>query len=102
MFGLGIFGTGVLTLLTPVAAEYGGLWAVFAVRIIEGLTEGVSYPAMHAVFCKWAPPLERSRMVSWAYSGSLIGNTFTQFSRSDSQHLQLFRYHHCLSRRGVS
>ena len=72
VFGLGIFGTGVFTLFTPLAADL-TLWLVVVVRALEGVTEGVSYPAMHAVFCKWAPPQERSRMTSWTYSGAYAG-----------------------------
>lgn len=32
-----------------------------AIRIVEGIFEGVTFPCIHAVFSKWAPPHERSR-----------------------------------------
>ena len=38
------------------------------------LLQGVTYPAMHALLGKWAPPLERSRMATIALSGAYIGN----------------------------
>ena len=31
--------------------------------------QGVSYPAMHALWGKWAPPLERSRLAGISYAG---------------------------------
>ena len=34
----------------------------------------VTYPAMHALLGKWAPPLERSRMATMALCGAYIGN----------------------------
>lgn len=41
IFGLGIGATAILTLLTPLAAK-GSFWLLLAVRIIEGVFEGVS------------------------------------------------------------
>lgn len=41
LFGLGIGCTAILTLLTPIAAKY-SFWMLLAVRIIEGVFEGVS------------------------------------------------------------
>ncbi|XP_055531707.1 sialin [Wyeomyia smithii] len=72
VFGIGIGVTAILTLLTPVAAE-GGLGALIAVRVIEGIFEGVTFPCIHAVWSKWAPPSERSRMVSIAFAGNYAG-----------------------------
>lgn len=60
VFGAGIFSTAVLTLLTPLAAN-GGVYVLMAVRVVEGIFEGVTFPCIHAVFSKWAPPHERSR-----------------------------------------
>nr|CAD7201137.1 unnamed protein product [Timema douglasi] len=34
---------------------------------------GVTYPCIHAVWARWAPPLERSRMASLAFAGSYVG-----------------------------
>lgn len=35
--------------------------------------KGVTFPCMHSVWSKWAPPLERSRIATLAFSGSYIG-----------------------------
>ncbi|CRL06625.1 CLUMA_CG019443, isoform A [Clunio marinus] len=72
VFGLGIFMTAVFTLLTPLAANM-GVYVLVAVRIIEGVFEGVTFPCIHAVWAKWAPPLERSRMASIAFAGNYAG-----------------------------
>jgi len=31
--------------------------------------QGVTFPAMHAMLGKWAPPLERSMMATLAFAG---------------------------------
>ncbi|XP_069462354.1 sialin isoform X2 [Ambystoma mexicanum] len=72
LMGFGILGTAVFTLLTPIAAELGVGYLV-AVRALEGLGEGVTFPAMHAMWASWAPPLERSRLLSVSYAGAQLG-----------------------------
>lgn len=49
VFGLGIGMTAILTLLTPIAAN-SSLSALIAIRVVEGVFEGVSYPCIHAVW----------------------------------------------------
>ncbi len=41
--------------------------------MIEGLGEGVTFPVMHAMLAHWAPPLERSKMATFTYAGSMVG-----------------------------
>ncbi|OCT78351.1 hypothetical protein XELAEV_18029460mg [Xenopus laevis] len=72
LLGFGILGTAVFTLLTPLAADLGAGWLI-AVRALEGLGEGVTFPAMHAMWARWAPPLERSRLLSLSYAGAQLG-----------------------------
>lgn len=81
--------TAVLTLITPAAAN-SSLYALIAVRVIEGLFEvinlnckcnifnflsfkGVTYSSLYEMWSKWAPPYERSRMVVAAFTGNYIG-----------------------------
>ncbi|XP_064652754.1 sialin-like isoform X2 [Lineus longissimus] len=71
-FGLGVLTTGILTLLTPLAAKT-NVYLFIVLRVLEGIGEGVTYPTMHAMMGKWAPPLERSRLLSVAYAGGQIG-----------------------------
>ncbi|KAG9493738.1 sialin isoform X2 [Eleutherodactylus coqui] len=72
LLGFGILGTSVLTLLTPLAADLGAGYLI-AVRALEGFGEGVTFPAMHAMWSSWAPPLERSRLLSLSYAGAQLG-----------------------------
>jgi len=72
LYGLGALCTSIFTLLTPLAARLGWKYLV-AVRIIEGLGEGVTFPAMNSLFSDWAPPLERSRLSTIAFSGAQLG-----------------------------
>ncbi|KAM9339820.1 sialin [Symphorus nematophorus] len=70
--GLGVLGTAALTLLTPLAAQLGAYW-LFALRALEGFGEGVTFPAMMAMWARWAPPLERSRLMTLSGSGANFG-----------------------------
>ncbi|KAF0041268.1 hypothetical protein F2P81_007166 [Scophthalmus maximus] len=68
VFGAAIFLTSVLNMFIPSAARvhYG---CVMFVRILQGLVEGVTYPACHGMWSKWAPPLERSRLATTSFCG---------------------------------
>ena len=68
IFGIGILATAVLTLLTPVTAYAGKEWFI-VLRVIEGLFEGVTFPAMQAMMAKWLPLTERSILASYIYAG---------------------------------
>ncbi|XP_068595981.1 vesicular glutamate transporter 3 [Brachionichthys hirsutus] len=72
VFGAAIFLTSVLNMFIPSAARvhYG---CVMFVRILQGLVEGVTYPACHGMWAKWAPPLERSRLATTSFCGSYAG-----------------------------
>ncbi|KAM3858581.1 sialin [Diretmus argenteus] len=70
--GGGVLSTAALTILTPFAAELGVHW-LFALRALEGFGEGVTFPAMMAMWARWAPPLERSRLMTLSGSGSNFG-----------------------------
>ncbi|KAM9481679.1 vesicular glutamate transporter 3 isoform 1-T1 [Clarias gariepinus] len=72
VFGAAIFLTSVLNMFIPSAARvhYG---CVLFVRVLQGLVEGVTYPACHGMWSKWAPPLERSRLATTSFCGSYAG-----------------------------
>lgn len=55
--------TAVCSLLMPTAAKihYG---AMIALRSIQGIASGLTWPAMYAVIGHWIPPVERSRFMS--------------------------------------
>ncbi|CAL8325586.1 unnamed protein product [Gadus morhua 'NCC'] len=72
VFGAAIFLTSTLNMFIPCAARnhYG---TVIFVRILQGLVEGVTYPACHGIWSKWAPPMERSRLATISFCGSYAG-----------------------------
>ncbi|XP_036422476.1 sialin [Colossoma macropomum] len=70
--GGGVLCTAVLTLLTPLAAQLGARW-LFALRALEGFGEGVTFPAMMAMWACWAPPLERARLMTLSGAGGNFG-----------------------------
>ncbi|PSN50732.1 Vesicular glutamate transporter 2 [Blattella germanica] len=72
LFGLGVAISALITLLTPALAA-ANLYLLVLGRVVEGLAEGVVYPSIHAVWSQWAPPLERSRLATIAFSGSYFG-----------------------------
>lgn len=91
VFGIGIFATSVLTLITPMAAR-AGVEVLMAVRIIEGIFEGscvatfckkfyvhfykqtgVTFPCIQDVWSRWCPPPERSRASSISFAGTYAG-----------------------------
>ncbi|KAL8172660.1 UNVERIFIED_CONTAM: hypothetical protein K2H54_005622 [Gekko kuhli] len=72
LMGFGVLGTAVFTLFTPLAADL-GVGCLIAVRALEGLGEGVTFPAMHVMWSSWAPPLERSKLLSISYAGAQLG-----------------------------
>ncbi|XP_061418274.1 sialin-like [Lethenteron reissneri] len=76
LFGVGVMVTTLLTLLTPLAADLGVPW-IIVVRVLEGIGEGVTYPTMHAMWALWAPPYERSTLISICYSGGHFGTVVT-------------------------
>ncbi|ESO86939.1 hypothetical protein LOTGIDRAFT_128007 [Lottia gigantea] len=72
LFGLAIGISSFLNLFLPAAAKvhYG---MVITVRILQGLVEGVTYPATHGIWRHWAPPLERSKLATISFCGSYAG-----------------------------
>ncbi|XP_025090947.1 sialin-like isoform X2 [Pomacea canaliculata] len=75
LFGYGVLCTALLTLVTPVAAR-SGIPMLVAVRVLEGIGEAVTFPAMHAMWGVWAPVYERSKLVSFSCGGAQLGTVF--------------------------
>jgi len=71
LMGFGVLCPAVLTLFTPLAARH-SVEMLILVRILEGLGEGVTFPAMHAMWSSWAPPLERSKLITLSYTGNAM------------------------------
>ncbi|XP_066276383.1 vesicular glutamate transporter 1-like isoform X1 [Branchiostoma lanceolatum] len=75
VFGASVLCSACLHMVVPVAADlhYGVL--IF-VRILQGLSEGMTFPSSYGVLSKWAPPLERSRLTSIMVTGQYAGILF--------------------------
>ncbi|XP_044751573.1 vesicular glutamate transporter 1-like isoform X2 [Coccinella septempunctata] len=72
LFGIGVGATAFMTLISPLVANI-SVYLFIALRVLEGIFEGVTYPCIHAVWSQWAPPLERSRLATFAFTGSYFG-----------------------------
>ena len=68
LFGFGVLGTAILTFITPWAAKVDKSFLI-AVRAFEGLSEGITIPAMYAMMSKWLPPEERSLLAGIINAG---------------------------------
>lgn len=73
--GLGMLCTAIFTFITPfVIYVSGGNWVwVVVVRVIEGLGEGTTFPALTTLLSNWVPLKERSKIGTLVYAGSQIG-----------------------------
>ncbi|XP_051157949.1 putative inorganic phosphate cotransporter isoform X5 [Leptopilina boulardi] len=74
--GLGILSTAIFTLVTPVAVEWKGSTALIVLRILMGLGEGTTFPALNAMLAQWTPPEERSKIGSMVFAGAQLGTVF--------------------------
>lgn len=75
LFGFSIFIAAVLNLFLALALNahpYTDI-IVIAIQICQGLSLGVSYPAMHGVWRHWAPPMERSKLATTTFTGGYLG-----------------------------
>ncbi|XP_067687386.1 uncharacterized transporter slc-17.2-like [Haliotis asinina] len=66
----GMFFMSVLTLLTPVTAWWSP-WAVLVLRAIIGVFNGFLIAGSFALWGKWAPPGERSRLICITFCGNM-------------------------------
>ncbi|XP_053959918.1 putative inorganic phosphate cotransporter isoform X1 [Anastrepha ludens] len=76
-FGIAI--AAVLTMLTPTAVKWGGPLALILIRLLIGLSEGPTYPALSELMSKWVPAKERATLGSLVLSGSQIGISMGNF-----------------------
>ncbi|XP_071038090.1 sialin isoform X2 [Parasteatoda tepidariorum] len=76
VYGLGVFGSAIASLLTPIAARL-NVWALIFARVAVGFSGGIAYPAMNVLVSRWAPKMERSRISTAMYAGGLLGTLIT-------------------------
>jgi len=63
----------VLAILTPWFADIGDWPLVCALRVAQGLCQGVVFPSAHTILSKWAPVEERGSLGTYSYSGAQFG-----------------------------
>lgn len=66
----------LVSVLIPLAVNYGGWQWVCLCRVIQGLSQGFIVPSINTLIGKWAPVEEKSRLGALIYSGSQLGNAF--------------------------
>lgn len=76
---LGILSTAFFTLITPITVYWGGARALIALRFVEGLGEGTTFPALSALLASWIPLNERSKLGSLVFGGGQVGTILGTF-----------------------
>ncbi|XP_076086078.1 sialin-like isoform X2 [Mytilus galloprovincialis] len=72
VFGAAMAVSSVCTILTPVCARTSVI-LVFVLRVIIGLATGTVFPAMQSMWGRWAPSLERSKLMTFTSVGTMFG-----------------------------
>ena len=76
IYGGCLFLTGVITFILPAAAKF-NVNALIALRVLQGIFEGVTFPSLHAMTARWIPPCSRNSFIARSYFGSTFGVIFT-------------------------
>ena len=74
----------MLTILTPVAAR-AGPGVLIAVRVLEGLGEGVTFPAFHAILSRYVQTVYLE-LVEKEFIINFINNTYAMLYHGDNSH----------------
>ncbi|XP_035701990.1 putative inorganic phosphate cotransporter [Folsomia candida] len=74
--GLGLLFTAVFAILSPICARTHTYLLIFC-RVMQGLGQGLTVPAMHEILAHWAPPDERSQLAGIVYAGAQFGTAVT-------------------------
>ncbi|XP_046326762.2 sialin-like [Haliotis rufescens] len=72
VWGISFFLNGLFTILTPVAART-SLALVYVLRFLVGFASGVTFPNVQSMWGRWAPPLERSKLITFSMAGPAMG-----------------------------
>lgn len=66
----------LVSILSPASAKVHP-YMLASLRIFHGILQGVVFPCYYGLLGVWAPPNERSRMLSYACAGMHMGNILT-------------------------
>ncbi|ESO99487.1 hypothetical protein LOTGIDRAFT_113326 [Lottia gigantea] len=67
---------GLITITMPLVAKKGIIY-MYISRFLVGLFGGAIYPSLFCLFGRWAPPLERTKLIALASSGCAAGVIIT-------------------------
>lgn len=77
IYGVCILLSSLLNLLLPISIQMAGFSVTCVVRCLQGMAEGLLYPACYGVLRHWSTPANRNRQVSavltCAYAGVIVG-----------------------------
>ncbi|XP_067632680.1 putative inorganic phosphate cotransporter isoform X2 [Eurosta solidaginis] len=69
----GVLICSLLTLLTPICAKIGDWKLVIALRVVQGLCQGMIFPSTHTLLSKWTAVKDRGTFATYCYSGAQFG-----------------------------
>ncbi|XP_031629149.1 sialin-like [Contarinia nasturtii] len=70
----------LVTILTPMAVEYGEAYGLIATRVLLGFVQGPIFPCLAAFVVPWYPVEERGRLCSFGYIGISAGAALASFA----------------------
>ncbi|XP_023177772.2 putative inorganic phosphate cotransporter isoform X2 [Drosophila hydei] len=79
VFFVATIGTAVFSLITPWCISWGDWQAFCAIRILQGLFQGVIFPCVNEHLAMWSPPEERNRLGAFSYTGTDCGTVLAMF-----------------------
>ncbi|XP_037805952.1 LOW QUALITY PROTEIN: putative inorganic phosphate cotransporter [Lucilia sericata] len=101
VLSLGLLFTAICTLLTPLAIDFTGHIGLIVIRILMGLGEGTTFPALSALIAHWVPKNERgvigAVILGGGQMGTIIGNLMSGFLLSRSGWPAVFYTFGCLT-----
>ncbi|XP_036331387.1 putative inorganic phosphate cotransporter isoform X2 [Rhagoletis pomonella] len=69
----GVLICSILAVLTPIFARIGDWQLVCALRVAQGLCQGMVFPSTHTLLSQWAPIEDRGHFTTYCYSGAQFG-----------------------------
>jgi ACS family sodium-dependent inorganic phosphate cotransporter len=75
LMGIALIGWSLFTVLTPIAAGL-SFAALITTRILMGIGEAASFPAVYNLLARWIPKNERSRAAAFNITGIPVGTIF--------------------------
>ncbi|KAF5284285.1 hypothetical protein FQA39_LY04578 [Lamprigera yunnana] len=74
VLGLGVLTSAIISLVTPIAIDIGGVGLLCALRFLIGVVQGPLFPSVTTLLARWVPKKERSRLGSLVLTGAQIGS----------------------------